>query len=125
MTKKLEDFDFEATCRALEGVAAGAASEEASDAVELAAYALHFLYVKGQLPEFREYLRDIKEPAEPESAVEREFAEMEQARGWLLTEPPPAPQTRIRVAGKMYITWRDAGGTLRLVPTPSASELEE
>ena len=63
MTKRLEDFDFEATCRTLEGVAENA-STEAQGALELAAYALHFLYATDQFAAFREYLRDVKEPAE-------------------------------------------------------------
>lgn len=62
MTKRPEDFDFEATCRALEGVA-GNSPVEAQDALEVAAYALHFLYVTDQFKAFREYLRDVKEPA--------------------------------------------------------------
>ena len=78
MTKRLEEFDFEAACRALEG-AAGRSPEEARDAIELAAYALHFLYATDQFAAFREYLRDVKEPATREVRIEREFDDMAEA----------------------------------------------
>ena len=64
MTKRLEDFDFEATCRTLGG-AAEKSSQEVQEAIETAAYALHFLHVTGQFKAFREYLSDVKEPASP------------------------------------------------------------
>ncbi len=121
MTNRLEDFDFEATCRALEGVARGSA-QDAQDAIETAAYALHFLHVTGQFKAFREYLHDVKEPTS--HTVEQEFTDMEQAVKWLHGTPAPVAETRVRVAGRMYAVWRDAGAP-RLMPAPSPRELEE
>ena len=124
MTKRLVEFEFEATCRTLGG-AARASPEETQDAIEVAAYALHFLYATGQLKAFREYLQDVKEPASRSVHIEREFPDMEQASAWLHGQPPPVLETRVAVAGKTYAVWRDDGGTLRLVPAPSIEELEE
>lgn len=124
MTTRLEDFDFESTCQALQGVS-GRSPAESRDPVEVAAYALHFLFATGQLKVFREYLRDVKEPANPPVHIEHEFTGMQQATAWLHGQPPPALETRVKVAGKTHAVWRDDGGTLRLVPAPSLEELEE
>ena len=124
MTKRLAEFEFEATCRTL-GEAARGSPEDAQDATEVAAYALHFLYATGQLKAFREYLLDVKEPASRSVHIEREFPDMEQAAAWLHGQPPPTLETRAAVAGKTYAVWRDDGGMLRLVPAPSIEELEE
>ncbi|HEX8820782.1 MAG TPA: hypothetical protein VF794_12710 [Archangium sp.] len=124
MTKRLEDFELESTCRALQGAATGC-PEEAQDAIEVAAYALHFLYATGQLKEFREYLHEVKEPASRSFHLERDFPDMEQASAWLHGQPSPTLETRVAVAGKTYAVWRDEAGILRLVPTPSLQDLEE
>jgi hypothetical protein len=124
VTKRLAEFEFEATCRTL-GEAARGSLEEAQDAIEVAAYALHFLHATGQLKAFREYLKDVKEPASRSVHVEREFPDMEQASAWLHGQPPPTLETRVAVAGKTYAVWRDDGGTLRWVPAPSIEEWEE
>ncbi|WP_309895500.1 hypothetical protein [Archangium sp.] len=124
MTKRLAEFEFEATCRTLGGAAKGS-PEEAQDAIEVAAYALHFLYTTGQLKVFREYLQDVKEPVSRSPHIEREFANMTQASAWVHGQPPPEVETRVAVAGKTYAVWRDDAGTLRLVPAPSLQELEE
>lgn len=100
MTKRLEDFDFEAACRTLESVA-GSSPPEAQDAIELAAYALHFLHVTEQFNAFREYLRDVKEPATREVG------------------------THVKVGEKTYEVWSDSTGRLRLVPAPSLQELKK
>ncbi len=123
MTKRLAEFEFEATCRILGGTASGS-PEEARDAIEVAAYALHFLYATGQLKAFREYLQDVKEPASRSVHIEREFPDMERASAWLHGQPPPSVETRVAVAGKTYAVWRDDAGMLRLVPAPSREELE-
>jgi hypothetical protein len=117
VTKRLEEFDFEATCRALEGVAESS-PEEARDAIELAAYALHFLYATDQFKAFREYLHDVKEPATREVRIEREFDDMAQAMEWLNGSSPPAG-IHVKVGGKAYEVWRDAEAKRRLVPTVS------
>lgn len=121
MTKRLEEFDFEATCRALEG-AAESSPEEARAAIELAAYALHFLYATDQFTAFREYLHDVKEPATREVRIEREFANMAQAMEWLNGSLPQSG-THVKVGGKAYELWRDAEGKLRLVPSVSPKDL--
>jgi hypothetical protein len=107
----------------LEG-AAGKSSQEVQEAIETAAYALHFLYATGQLKAFREYLSDVKEPASNGGSVEQEFTVMEEAITWLHSTPAPTPETRVRIAGKRYAVWRHEGA-LRLVPAPSPGELEE
>ncbi len=123
VTKRPEDFDFEATCRRLEG-AAEKSSQETQEAIETAAYALHFLYATGQFKAFREYLRDVKEPASHAVPIEQEFTDMEQAMRWLQGTPSPLPDTHVRVAGRRYAVWLHED-TLRLVPAPSPEELEE
>ncbi len=123
MTKRLEEFDFEATCRALEGVAKGS-PEEARAAIELAAYALHFLYTTDQFTAFREYLRDVKEPAAREVRIEREFEGMAQALEWLAGSSPAAG-VHVKVGGKTYEVWTDAEARRRLVPAVSLKDLEE
>jgi hypothetical protein len=123
VTKRLEEFDFETTCRALEG-AAESSPEEARDAIELAAYALHFLYATDQFAAFREYLRDVKEPATHEARIEREFDDMAQALGWL-NGSSPAAGVQVKVSGKAYEVWRDGEGKRRLVPAVSPKDLEE
>jgi hypothetical protein len=123
MSKQPEDFDFEATCRALEG-AAGSTSEGTREAIEVAAYALHFLYATDQFKAFREYLREVREPLPSTVHVEREFTDMEQAEAWLFGHPPPAQETRVSVAGRTYAVWSHEG-MLRLVPAPSPQESEE
>ncbi|WP_307734186.1 hypothetical protein [Stigmatella ashevillensis] len=121
MTKRLEEFDFEVTCRALEGVAESS-PEEARGAIELAAYALHFLYATDQFKAFREYLHDVKEPATREVRIEREFDNMAQAREWL-NGSPPEPGVHVKVGGTAYELWRDTEGKLRLVPSVSPKDL--
>lgn len=121
MTKRLEEFDFEATCRALEG-AAGNSPEEARDAIELAAYALHFLYATDQFKAFREYLHDVKEPSSREVRIEREFNDMAQAMEWL-NGSLPASGMHVKVGETAYELWRDAEGKLRLVPFISPKDL--
>ncbi|HEX8699386.1 MAG TPA: hypothetical protein VF815_11160 [Myxococcaceae bacterium] len=122
MTKRLEDFDFEATCRTLESVA-GNSPPEAQDALALAAYALHFLHVTEQFNAFREYLHDVKEPATRELRIEREFDDMAQAMEWL-SSPSSVEGTYVRVGGKAYEVWSDSTGKWRLVPAPSLEELK-
>lgn len=121
MTKRLEEFDFEATCRALAGAAQGS-PEEARAAIELAAYALHFLYATDQFTSFREYLRDVKEPASREARVEREFDTMAQAMEWMNSSLPPSG-LHVKIGGAAYELWRDAAGKLRLVPFISPKDL--
>jgi hypothetical protein len=121
VTKRLEEFNFEATCRALEGVAKSS-PEEARDALELAAYALHFLYATDQFTAFREYLHDVKEPATHEARIEREFDDMAQALEWL-NSPLPQSGMHVKVGGMAYELWRDADGKLRLVPSVSPKDL--
>jgi hypothetical protein len=123
MSKRLEDFEFEATCKALEDVA-GDTPANYRDAIEIAAYALHFLYVTDQFEAFRDYLREVKEPATHTASVEREFTGMEEAMAWLRGQPPPSLEMRVRVARRVYSVWRD-GDTLRLLPIPTPQELEE
>jgi hypothetical protein len=119
----LEEFDFETTCRALEG-AAESSPAEARDALDLAAYALHFLYATDQFKAFREYLHDVKEPATREVRIEREFDDMAQAMEWLSSSSPSAG-VHVKVAGKTYGVWRDAEAKRRLVPAVSSLDLEE
>lgn len=123
MTKRLEEFDFKATCRALEG-AAERSPEEVRAAIELAAYALHFLYATDQFTAFREYLHDVKEPAIREVRIEREFDDMAQALEWL-NGASPAAGVHVKVGGKTYEVWRDATAKGRLIPTVSPKDLEE
>jgi len=122
VTKQLEDFDFEATCRTLESVA-GNSPPDAQGAIELAAYALHFLHVTEQFKAFREYLHDVKEPATREMPIEREFDDMTQAIDWL-SSAAPARGAHVRVGGKEYEVWNDSTGKRRLVPVPSLEELK-
>lgn len=122
MTKRVEEFDFEATCRALAGLAEKSSPED-QDALEIAAYALHFLYVADQMKSFRDYLRDVKEPASSSDQVAHDFPDMAQALAWLQGTPAPAQETRVRVAGRTYAVWSEAGG-LRLVPVVSPRDVE-
>ncbi|WP_225409102.1 hypothetical protein [Stigmatella hybrida] len=123
MTKQLEDFDFEATCRAVAEVAQHA-SPDAQAALELTTYALHFLYSTDQFAAFREYLRDVKAPAHRPAHAEQDFSSMGQALDWL-SQSSPAPGAQIEVSGKRYAVWKDASGKPQLIPSPSAKELEE
>jgi hypothetical protein len=123
VTKRLEDFDFEATCHTLESVA-GNSPQEARDAVELAAYALHFLHVTEQFNAFRDYLLDVKEPATREVRIEREFDDMAQALEWL-SGPSPVQGAYVKVGARVYEVWSDSTGKLRLVPAPSLQEVKE
>lgn len=123
MTKQLEDFDFEATCRTLES-AAGSSPAEAQRAIELAAYALHFLHVTEQFKAFREYLREVREPATREVRIEREFDDMAQATAWLSGQSPVSG-THVKVGQKTYEVWSDPSGKHRLVPVPLLQELKE
>jgi hypothetical protein len=123
VTKRLEEFDFEATCRTLEGVAESS-SEEIRAAIELAAYALHFLYARDQFTAFREYLRDVTEPATPEVHVDQVFDDMPQAMSWL-SASSAASGLYVKVGEKTYAVWRDAEGKRRLVPHISPRDLEE
>jgi hypothetical protein len=123
VTKRLEDFDFEAACRTLESVA-GSSPAEAQDAIELAAYALHFIHVTEQFKAFREYLHEVKEPATREVRIEREFDDMAQATVWL-SDPSAVLGAHVKVGGKTYELWSDSSGKHRLVPAPSLQELKE
>jgi hypothetical protein len=122
VTKRLEDFDFEATCRTLEK-AAGSSPAEAQDAIELAAYALHFLHATEQFKAFREYLQEVKEPATREVHIEWEFDDIAQATAWL-SGPSPVPGSHVKVGGKTYQVWSDPNGKHRLVPAPSLQDLK-
>ncbi|WP_224371585.1 hypothetical protein [Hyalangium versicolor] len=122
MTKRLEEFDFEAACRAL-GSVSESSPAESREAVELAAYALQFLYVTDQLPSFREYLRDIKEPATREAHVEHVFDDMPHAVEWL-KESAPAPGVYVKVGERTYEVWRASDGKLLLVPHVSSADLD-
>lgn len=123
MTNRPEEFDFDATLRALSGLAPHA-STEAQAALELAAYALLFLHAENRLTAFREYLSDVKSPAILSVRIEREFTDMPQATGWLHASPPPAHGTLVKVAGRTYAVWRDEDGSLLLLPSLSPEELE-
>lgn len=123
MTMRLEEFDFEAVCRGLEGVAENS-PDEARAAIELAAYALHFLYTTDQFTAFREYLKDVKEPATPEVRVEQVFDDMAQATEWL-NASSPAPGLYVKIGEKTYEVWKDAQGRRRLVPHVSPKDVEE
>ncbi|ADO68204.1 hypothetical protein [Stigmatella aurantiaca] len=123
MTKQLDDFDFEATCRAIEGVAEQASSDSQA-ALKIAAYALHFLSSTEQLPVFQEYLRDVTEPANRAGRAAQDFVGMAEATGWL-TESRPTSGTQVKISGKLYEVWKDAMGKLHLIPYPSAEDLQE
>ena len=122
VTNRPEEFDFDATLRAL-GDTAPQASAEAQAAIELAAYALLFLHAENRLTAFREYLRDVKSPALLSVRIEREFTDMPQASQWLHAAPPPAHGTLVKVAGRTYAVWRDEDESL-LLPSLSPEELE-
>lgn len=123
MTRRPEEFDLDATCQALEGIAKKSSPED-QEVIELAAYALHFLYVADQMKAFRDYLRDVKQPASSEPQTAHDFPDMAQAMAWLRGSPPPAAETRVRVAGRAYAVWSDTEG-LRLVPVVAPRDVEE
>jgi hypothetical protein len=123
MSHPPEDFDFEATLQEL-AAAAGSAPASQQAALELAANALHFLYVENRLGAFRDYLREARAPAHLVVRIAHAFDAMPQATQWLHAAPPPAHGTLVTVAGKTYAVWRDEAGQLQLVPSFTPQELE-
>lgn len=119
MSSNAEDFDFEATLQTL-GALADTASAEQRAALELAANALHFLYVTNQLPGLRDYVRDAEQPV---VLSPHAFDDMTQATAWLHTQPSPAHGMLVKVAGRTYAVWRDEAGQWVLVPSRSPEEL--
>jgi hypothetical protein len=123
MSHPPEDFDFEATLQQLADAARAAPAPQQA-ALELAANALHFLYVENRLGAFRDYLREARAPAHLAVRIEREFDGLPQATGWLHAAPPPAHGTLVKVAGKTFAVWRDEAGQLQLVPSFTPQELD-
>jgi hypothetical protein len=124
MTQRLEDFDFEETCRDL-GDSASAASAQVQAAHEVAGYALHYLFATDQLTDFRDYLRTAQEPVESTIRSEHAFETMEQAERWLQCQPPPEWGEFVKVAGRTYSVEKRAVTRLVLLPSFTPEELRE
>jgi hypothetical protein len=122
MTQRLEDFDFEKTCREL-GASASTAPSQAQAAHEIAGYALHYLFATDQIADFREYLRTVRDPVESTIKSENVFETMEQAERWLQSQPPPEWGEFIKVAGRTYSVEKRAMTRLVLVPSFTPEEL--
>ena len=122
MTQRLEDFDFEQTCRDL-GASASTASAQEQAAHEIAGYALHYLFATDQLADFRDYLRTAREPVESTIRSEHVFETMEQAERWLQSRPPPEWGEFVKVAGRTYSVEKRAVTRLVLLPSFTPEEL--
>jgi hypothetical protein len=124
VTKQLEDFEFEATCRAVAEVARHA-SPDAQAALELTTYALHFLYSTDQFAAFREYLRDVKAPAHRTAHADHEFPSMTQALSWVsqslprsLKGPSSLQTCEVPLSGVRADGRRGMAAGPRRLPTP-------
>ncbi len=124
MTPRLEDFDFEETCRDL-GTSASAAPAQLQAAHEIAGYALHYLFATDQLPGFRDYLRTAKEPVESTINGKHIFETMEQAEQWLRSEPPPEWGEFVKVGGRTYSVEMRAVIQRVLLPSFTPAELSQ
>jgi hypothetical protein len=122
MTQRLEDFDFEETCREL-GASASVAPAQAQAAHEIAGYALHYLFATDQLAEFRDYLRTVRAPVESTIKSEHVFENMEQAERWLQSQPPPEWGEFVKVAGRTCSVEKRAVTRLVLMPSFTPEEL--
>jgi hypothetical protein len=124
MTQRLEDFDFEQTCRDL-GASASAAPAQAQAAHEIAGYALHYLFATDQLTGFRDYLRTARDPVESTIKSEHVFKTMEEAEQWLQGQPAPEWGQFVKVAGRTYSVEKRAVTRLVLLPSFTPDELKE
>jgi hypothetical protein len=118
-----EEFDWEAMLRSLSETLRKAPPEERA-AIQLAFDALLFLSAENRVHEFRDHLRKAGQPASAVFRIEREFADMTEAAGWLAAQPLPKHGTLVRVAGRTHAVWRDEDGRLLLLPSFTPQELD-
>lgn len=123
VTIRPDEFDFEATVRAVGETLKKAPAEEQGP-IRLALDALYFLFAENRLHEFRDYVRKAGLPAEQVFRIEREFLDMAQASKWLTTQPAPQHGTLVSIAGRTHTVWRDKDGSLLLLPSFTPQELE-
>lgn len=120
------DFDFEEALECLGRVAQGfPPSSEESACIELAARALHFLYTRDELDEFREHLQVADQPAAEVIRIEHEFADMTGARRWLESLAQPRGGLLVKIAGVTHVLARQHEHAWMFVRTLSPQELEE
>jgi len=124
MAPRLEDFDFEETCRDL-GTSASTAPAQLQAAHEIAGYALHYLFATDQLSGFRDYLRMAKEPVESTVSSKHVFETMDQAERWLQSEPPPEWGEFVKVGGRTYSVEMRAVMQRVLLPSFTPEELSQ
>jgi hypothetical protein len=120
------DFDFEEVLECLGRVAQGfPPSSEESASIELAARALHFLYSRDELDEFREHLQVANQPATEAIRIEHEFADMNEALHWLKSLARPRVGILVKIAGVTHVVARQHEDSWIFVRTLSPQELDE
>lgn len=120
------DFDFEEVLECLGRVAQGfPPSSEESACIELAARALHFLYTRDELDEFREQLQGADQPATEAIRIEHTFADLSEAQRWLKSLAQPKRGILVKIAGVTHVLVRQHEHTWMFVRTLSPQELEE
>ncbi|MGZ3460750.1 MAG: hypothetical protein ACXU86_19860 [Archangium sp.] len=120
------DFDFEKVLECLGRVTQGfPPSSEESACIELAARALHFLYTRDELDEFREHLQVADRPATEVIRIEHEFAGTDEAQRWLHSLAQPRMGVLVKIAGVTHVVACQNKDKWMFVRTLSPQELEE